>query len=432
MPDLPNDSNIGDADDQYPDDLLTPPQELAYGRAIEIGKHITDIAHDPAVPQSARPILADPSLPIDADLVSVTLLHQLAATLDTALAELGVPQPDSLDGAIASYAIPHSLATARPDSHEAHAFRIIRYASGALALLHPQLAREADDFARIISDRYNQPLDIHALTQYPNNLRETVSSLSEFLEQHYRNMLERATEARHRLVIHNHRLARSQIPATSNAGEDREGLVQEALLALFQAANRYDHRRGNRFSTYAIWWIRQYVKRATDNLHRSIHLPNNVHDDARRLYRFQLELEASLSRAPTDDELAAATGMTVPRIHEVFQLTQMDLSLDIPQPTDASALSPMELPDQATPSPHEETVNRQIVSSIAGALSSLSPREQDIISRRFGLGYPSPQDYAEIAAAHSLSRQRAQQIATSALAVLRLDPQAVEAYRVLS
>ena len=162
-----------------------------------------------------------------------------------------------------------------------------------------------------------------------------------------------------------------------------------------------------------------------------MHLPNNVHDDARRLYRFQLELEASLSRTPTDDELAAATGMTVPHIHEVFQLTQMDLSLDIPQPTDASALSPIELPDQASPSPHEETVNRQVISSIAGALPSLSPREQDIISRRFGLGYPSPQDYAEIAAAHSLSRQRAPQIATSALAVLRLDTQAVEAYRLL-
>ena len=76
-------------------------------------------------------------------------------------------------------------------------------------------------------------------------------------------------------------------------------------------------------------------------------------------------------------------------------------------------------------------MNRQVISSIAGALSSLSPREQDIISRRFGLGYPSPQDYSEIAAAHSISRQRAQQIATSALAVLRLDTQAVEACRLL-
>ncbi len=75
---------------------------------------------------------------------------------------------------------------------------------------------------------------------------------SEFLAQHYRSRLEPATDARNRLVVHNHRLARSQSPTASNSGEDREDLVQEALLALFQAANRYDHRRGNRFSTHAI------------------------------------------------------------------------------------------------------------------------------------------------------------------------------------
>ena len=164
------------------------------------------------------------------------------------------------------------------------------------------------------------------------------------------------------------------------------------------------------------------VKRASDNLHRSIRLPNNVHDAAGRLYRFQLELEARLARSPTDHELAEATGMSVLRIHEGFQLTRMDLSLDVPQNASPSGPPPIELPDEANPSPHDETVNRPVASSIAGARSSLSPREQDIISRRFGLGYPSPQDYAEIAAAHSISRQRAQQIATNAPNLLRLDP----------
>ena len=174
------------------------------------------------------------------------------------------------------------------------------------------------------------------------------------------------------------------------------------------------------------------VKRASDNLHRSIHLPNNVHDDAGRLYRFQPELEARLARSPTDDELAEATGMNKTCMHEVTQLTRMDLSLDVPQNASPSGPPPIELPDEANPSPHDETVNRPVVSSIAGARSSLSPREQDIISRRFGLGYPSPQDYAEIAIAHSISRQRAQQIANNALNILRPDPQAVNAYRVLS
>ena len=93
------------------------------------------------------------------------------------------------------------------------------------------------------------------------------------------------------------------------------------------------------------------VKRASDNLHRSIHLPNNVHDDARRLYRFQPELEARLARSPTDDELAEASGMTELRISEVTQLTRMDLSLDVPRtpaPPDHPRLScptmPIHLP----------------------------------------------------------------------------------------
>ncbi len=93
------------------------------------------------------------------------------------------------------------------------------------------------------------------------------------------------------------------------------------------------------------------VKRASDNLHRSIRLPNNVHDAAGRLYRFQLELEARLARSPTDHELAEATGMSVLRIHEGFQLTRMDLSLDVPRtpaPPDHPRLScptmPIHLP----------------------------------------------------------------------------------------
>jgi DNA-directed RNA polymerase specialized sigma subunit len=93
------------------------------------------------------------------------------------------------------------------------------------------------------------------------------------------------------------------------------------------------------------------VKRASDNLHRSIHLPNNVHDDAGRLYRFQPELEARLARSPTDDELAEATGMNKTCMHEVTQLTRMDLSLDVPRtpaPPDHPRLScptkPIHLP----------------------------------------------------------------------------------------
>jgi RNA polymerase primary sigma factor len=196
--------------------------------------------------------------------------------------------------------------------------------------------------------------------------------------------------------------------------------VQEGNIGLMEAVDRFDYRRGVRFATYAVWWIRQAVQRAVASQSRLIHLPVGVNDDVHRLLKKSRELESRLARRPTAEELAEHMGDSVRRIQRLMEWNRVVLSLEMPVgDQEGSELADL-IPDRETP-PVEETIARQqLRESVHDAMAAcLRPREREILRMRFGLDGSERRTLAEVAQKIGVTRERVRQIEVRALRRLR-------------
>lgn len=238
---------------------------------------------------------------------------------------------------------------------------------------------------------------------------------------HLRAQIEQAQTARERLCLANTRLVVSIARRYYGQGLSLLDLVQEGLIGLLLAIDRFDHKRGTRFSTFATWWIRQRISRALADQARTIRIPVHIHERIRQVRRATLELEQRLGRSPTPEEIAAPLHKTPAWVHWAIRSSAETVSLEQPAcaEEDASELGDL-IGNKGTPDPIEKAERHLLVEMIEGMLVELTPREARILRLRYGLNGDRAYNLREIGEKFGLSRERIRQIEAEALKKLRL------------
>lgn len=225
--------------------------------------------------------------------------------------------------------------------------------------------------------------------------------------------------AKDALVNSNLRLVTSIAQRYQGRGLPMEDLMQEGVIGLIRAAEKFNWRRGFRFSTYATHWIRQTIMRAIANSGRSIRLPAYVVDTIGRLTRVRGELENTLGRAPTRAELAQSAGMQEEQLIELLQSMVEPASLDAPLGDEGERSLSDLIPAEANQSPSARVFRHAIQEEVARALTSLTPREQEVLRLRFGMNGNLPHTLEQIGKQLHMTRERARQLELQALEKLR-------------
>jgi RNA polymerase sigma factor (sigma-70 family) len=221
--------------------------------------------------------------------------------------------------------------------------------------------------------------------------------------------------ARDALILANLRLVVHIAKKYLNHGISFMDLIQEGNIGLMKAVEKFEYERGNKFSTYAYWWIKQAIERAIADKARIIRIPVHVNEKIKKIARVARELGETLGRRPTPQEIAKKLRMPVAKVEEILGVVQEPQALEDLSADDDSPGLLRFVADPNAPSPLERTVDRELREKIESTLRVLNPREEEIIRLRFGIGRDMPYTLEEIGRVMGLSRERVRQIEATAL-----------------
>jgi len=239
------------------------------------------------------------------------------------------------------------------------------------------------------------------------------------LRERYLRQVEIGQNARAHLIKANTRLVVSIAKRYMGQGVPFLDLIQEGNLGLMKAVDKFDYRRGCKFSTYATWWIRQSITRALAQQGRVIRLPSHVGDRIRKVYRTLQHLEQRSGQRPTMKEIAAQMGLTPARIRWLIKVSRRPLSLERPVGEEKDSELGEFIEDEDSPAPPDMAMQNLLAEKLEQILSTLTPREARILRLRFGLLDGHAYTLKEVGAKFGLTRERIRQIERQALRRLR-------------
>lgn len=226
-------------------------------------------------------------------------------------------------------------------------------------------------------------------------------------------------EAKERLINSNLRLVIKFARRYQGHGLALQDLVQEAMLGLIRAAEKFDWRRGYKFSTYAVLWIKQAIQRGLDNTGRPVRIPAHVAQRERTVNRVEAELSVRLNREPTEEEIAAQAKLPLDEVKAIRDLTRVTTSLDAPVGDGDTSLG--ELRAESVASVEDEILERHQGDAVGAALASLPEDERRVIELRFGTGPQPETSIREVARELGVTQERARKLELQALRRLAAD-----------
>jgi RNA polymerase primary sigma factor len=288
---------------------------------------------------------------------------------------------------------------------------------GRIRLLRPdeeiELARKIADLLELEEKAAEFEADHGRLPHTPE-----WAEMFEMTPIKFRRRLMLGRRAKEKMVQSNLRLVVSIAKKYMNRGLSFQDLIQEGSLGLIRAAEKFDHEKGYKFSTYATWWIRQAITRAIADQSRTIRLPVHLYETISRIKKTTKTLSQEFGRKPTEEEIAEAMEMTIEKLRFIAKSAQLPISLETPiGKEEDSRLG--DFIEADIENPEQDVAKNLLREDLEGVLATLSPRERDVLRLRYGLDDGRMKTLEEIGQIFDVTRERIRQIEAKALRKLR-------------